>query len=85
MVPCGSRGGVITKYNYNLKKQGASNFIRNQLTLDATTMYVKIEGLEIGEVYDFQVAAVNSVGTGPFTITTSSNVAGMTYKYQVFG
>ena len=77
-MSCGSRGGVILRYHYKLKKQGASNFVTNQVTPDATTMSANIGGLHIGQVYEFQVAAVNSAGTGPFTMVTAITIAGMT-------
>ena len=82
-VSCGSRGGLILKYHYRLHKQDVNTVITNQHTPDATKMSVNMQGLETGQVYEFQVAAVNSAGTGHFTVVTASTIAGsQTFQYH---
>ena len=59
-VPCGSRGGEILQYRYQLKQN--ADLITHGMT---SNMSVVIGGLEPCMTYSFSVSAVNSAGKGP--------------------
>ena len=64
-VPCIHRNGRITGYMIQYKEVGGGVFITESVSGDQKE--ARITGLKSSTFYDIQIAAVNSVGTGPFT------------------
>ena len=64
-MPCIHRNGQITGYIMQYKEVGGGVFIIEGVTGDQRE--TSITGLQPSTFYDMQIAAVNSVGTGPFT------------------
>ena len=64
-VPCIHRNGRITGYIIWYKEVCGGAFINVSVTGDQTE--ANITGLQSSTFYDVRIAAVNSVGTGPFT------------------
>ena len=72
-VPCMYRNGVITGYVIELNNDSISV---ETITRDKTSVF-EITGLKPSTQYEIEVAAINSVGTGPFTnfnTTTLGNI-----------
>ena len=64
-VPCIYRNGQITGYIIQYMEVGGGLFINESVSRDQRE--TSITGLKSSTFYDVQIAAVNSVGTGPFT------------------
>ena len=64
-VLCIHRNGRITGYMIQYMEVGGGVFINESVTGDQNETI--ITGLQSSTFYDIQIAAVNSVGTGPFT------------------
>ena len=64
-VPCIHRNGRITGYVIQYMEVGGGVFINESVT--GNQRETSITGLKPSTFYDIQIAAVNSVGTGPFT------------------
>ena len=64
-VPCIHRNGRITGYVIQYKEVGGGVFINDSVSGDQRE--ASITGLKSSTLYDIQIAAVNSVGIGPFT------------------
>ena len=60
-VNCSQRNGLITGYTVMISN---SSIIYN---LNSTERYIILNDLVFGTVYNISVAAVNSVGRGPFS------------------
>ena len=64
-VPCIHRNGKIISYIVQYQEVGGGVFINESVSGDQRE--TSITGLQSSTLYDMQIAAVNSVGTGPFT------------------
>ena len=64
-VPCIHRNGRITGYIIRYKEVCGGVFINESVNGDQRE--ANITGLQSSTFYDIRIAAVNSVGTGPFT------------------
>ena len=64
-VPCIHRNGRITGYMIQYMEVGGGVFINESVSGDQKE--TSITGLQSSTLYDIRIAAVNSVGTGPFT------------------
>ena len=62
-VECIERNGVIDNYIVRFEPEGR---VQSNQTVDTTRTH-SVSGLSPSTRYSFSVAAVNSVGTGPFT------------------
>ena len=60
-VPCVQQNGVITNYSINYSESSVTSgpFVATTLSFTATSLFP-------GTLYTFEVAAVNSEGTGPY-------------------
>ena len=77
-VPCIHRNGNITGYVIQYKEVDGGMFINE--SIDGDQREANITGLKSSTFYDIRIAAVNSVGTGPFTsidFTASTFEAGV--------
>ena len=75
-VPCMYRNGVITGYVIRYRELNNDSVSVETITRDKTSVF-KITGLKPSTQYEIEVAAINSVGTGPFTnfnTTTLGNI-----------
>ncbi|XP_038066679.1 angiopoietin-1 receptor-like [Patiria miniata] len=68
---CGSRGGVITGYDYRLSTSGVAP-MTGQTTASLSGGAVTIDGLTPSTSYSFQVAARTNDGTGPYSAAVTS-------------
>ncbi|XP_038066683.1 angiopoietin-1 receptor-like [Patiria miniata] len=68
---CGSRGGVITGYDYRLSTSGVAP-MTGQTTASLSGGAVTIGGLTPYTSYSFQVAARTNDGTGPYSAVVTS-------------
>ena len=64
-------GSAITDYQYQYRQSGTSSW--SGWSSGGTGTSTTVSGLESGALYDFEVRAVNGVGTGP-AVSTSSPV-----------
>ena len=60
-VDCLQRNGLITGYTVMISNSSIT------YNLNSTERYIILNGLVFGTVYNISVAAVNSVGRGPFS------------------
>ena len=60
-VNCSERNGLITGYTVIISNSSIT------YNLTSTERYIILNGLVIGTEYNISVAAVNSVGRGPFS------------------
>ena len=71
-VNCSQRNGLITGYTVMISNSSIT------YNLNSTERYIILNDLVFGTVYNISVAAVNSVGRGPFsdpiTVTGMNNV-----------
>ncbi|XP_022092290.1 receptor-type tyrosine-protein phosphatase T-like [Acanthaster planci] len=77
-VPCGSRGGVVTQYRYQLS---STNNTGGAESASSNEMFVRIDDDVLPCTnYSFQVAAVTMLGPGPYSnltsVTTSTRAHG---------
>ena len=75
-VPCMYRNGVITGYVIRYRELNNDSVSVETITRDKTSVF-EITGLKPSTQYEIEVAAINSVGTGPFTnfnTTTLGNI-----------
>ena len=63
-VECLGRNGVITGYTVQVLKNGA---VQGTVEVGGDVLEATVPGLTPSTTYSVQMAAVNSVGTGPFT------------------
>lgn len=75
VVDCIERNGEIISYTVEFQQQGVVVLIPVEVTGTSFTDNQLIPGIH----YDFRVAAINSIGRGPFTdsITISTTEIGM--------
>ncbi len=69
-------GSDVTSYLLQYRPKGSTEW--TTLTLPGTTLSTTITGLSAGTEYEFQVAALNEVGTSATAANTSSVVAAAT-------
>lgn len=74
-APTSNGGSAIT--GYTVKRIGGST-----QSVGATTFTAHFTGLTAGQPYQFSVAAVNAIGTGPAAIVTNSRFPGDTNPKQ---
>ncbi len=83
-LPCRNRNGDI-RYRYQLKPSGSSSFIRSDVT---DQLSVRLQDLMTNTAYEFQVAAINSVGQlGPFStveVVRTRGTKSFTVKHPFF-
>ena len=81
-VPCGSRGGEITRYRYSFAESGESFDAGNTFDTSDADRSITRTGLTCNTEYIFRVAAINGDGVGPYssTVTATSTYSG-TGKY----
>ena len=73
-IDCIKRNGIISHYTVIFQKEGGADDVLEN-TVD---MIFNVEELSTGNRYTFQVAGVNEIGTGPFTmITFTTNIEGL--------
>ena len=77
-VPCGSRGGAITGYAYDLSSASNGDLVTSGTT-SAANKFVMISGLAERIVYDFRVAAETSGGIGPYVSMAASTTGTLLY------
>ena len=65
VVDCIQRNGVFSHYTVVFQEKGETDVLENTVDL-----IFHAEELSPGNSYTFQVAGVNDVGTGPFTVIT---------------
>ena len=80
-VPCIHRNGRITGYMIQYMEVGGGVFINESVTGDQRE--TSITGLKSSTFYDIRIAAVNSVGTGPFTSTDLNASTSGTIRHAV--
>ena len=78
-VECLSRNGVITGYTFQVLRNGA---VEGTVEVGGDVREATVPGLTPSTTYDIQVAAVNSVGTGPFNNTVDFHTEG---EYIILG
>ena len=64
-IPCGQRGGEITKYHYQLEDEMGS-LVKNGSVSSPTTT-IAFDDLIPCSNYTFRVSATTASGEGPFT------------------
>ena len=62
-VDCVQRNGRIIEYIVII----SNDSIRNTYNLTSTERYITVNDLVLGGIYNISVAAVNSIGSGPFS------------------
>ena len=62
-----ANGSAITRYEYRYRKSGASSW--SSWTSVGAATSVTVSSLDSGQTYNFEVRAVNGVGTGPESST----------------
>lgn len=62
-VPCGTRHGEITMYNYELRNVITGYVISGSVT----DRVISVEGLEGNTEYGIKISAENSAGSGDFS------------------
>jgi titin len=67
-APASDGGAPITGYTLRYRPQGSANWT----TQDATTTSATVTGLTNGTTYEFQAAAKNSQGTGPWSASATA-------------
>ena len=72
-VPCLDRNGEITGYTVEVTLSGM--VVRTE-NVDGSSRVGTVSGLNPSTAYTVTVAAVNSVGTGPFSVSISITTAG---------
>ena len=77
-VECLSRDGVITGYTVLVLRNGA---LEGTVEIGSDVLEATVPGLTPSTTYIVQVAAVNSVGTGPFNSTCFDTEG----KYLILG
>ena len=60
-VNCSQRNGLITGYTVVISNSSIA------YNLNSTQRYIILNDLEFGTVYNISVAAINTVGRGPFS------------------
>ena len=80
-VPCIHRNGQLTGYVIQYMEVGGGVFNNESVTGDQRE--ANITGLKSSTLYDIRIAAVNSVGTGPFTsIDLNASTSGTCLLYS---
>lgn len=76
-VPANTGSTAISKYEVQYRKKGATSWSATQTVSNVTApLQATVSGLENNTEYDFQVRAVNSVGEGKWTQTSTSELIG---------
>ena len=70
-VDCDKRNGRITEYIVIISNNS------NTYNLTSTERYITVNDLVLGGIYNISVAAVNSIGSGPFNYTKLQFITGM--------
>ena len=81
VVDCDKRNGRIIEYNVIISNNC------NTYNLTSTERYITVNDLVLGGIYNISVAAVNSIGSGPFNYTVLQFITGMIsnhYYYDLF-
>ena len=78
-VECVDRNGVITGYTVQVLRNGG---VEGTLKVGGDVLEATVTGLTPSTTYIVQVAAVNSVGTGPFNNTIYFHTEG---EYLILG
>ena len=60
-INCSQRNGIITSYTVMISNSSIT------YNLNSTERYIILNDLVFGTVYNISIAAVNSVGRGPFS------------------
>ena len=68
-VNCSQRNGLITGYTVMISNSSIT------YNLNSTERYIILNDLVFGTVYNISVAAVNSVGKGPFSDSIAVQIA----------
>ena len=71
-VNCSERNGPITGYTVMISNSSIT------YNLNSTERYIILNDLVFGTMYNISVAAVNSVGRGPFSDPVVINIGGIT-------
>jgi titin len=66
-----ANGSAITSYQVQYSSDGGTTW-SNSLSTGSSTASYSVTGLTVGTTYVFRVAATNSVGTGGWSLTSSS-------------
>ena len=77
-VECIERNGVIDNYIVRFEPEGGG---QSEETVDTTRTH-SASGLSPSTSYSFSVAAVNSVGTGPFTAPLIVETSGIVVTFK---
>ena len=80
-VDCDKRNGRIIEYIVIISNNC------NTYNLTSTERYITVNNLVLGGIYSISVAAVNSIGSGPFNYTELQFITGMIsngYYYDLF-
>ena len=70
-VDCDKRNGRIIEYIVIISSNS------NTYNLTSTERYITVNDLVLGGIYNISVAAVNSIGKGPFNYTELQFISGM--------
>lgn len=73
-APASNGGAAITNYYYKYSSDSGTNWSTPALTGSSSASYT-VTGLTNGTAYIFQVAAVNSTGTGSYSASSTSVTA----------
>ena len=80
-APASNGGSAVTDYLIQYKQASTSTWTTFAHTASTTTS-ASIAGLSNSTTYDFHVAAINAVGTGPFSSTVSATTTGPSQRLQ---
>ena len=76
--PKSDGGSPITEYIIEKKEKTSTRWSKAHKE-KVTDLTLKVEGLIEGKTYEFQVAAVNKVGQGPFSEPSEPKLAKLPY------
>ena len=68
-MPVPDRNGIITGYNVQYKKKVGDLEWKN-VTVGAVNMSLHVRNLDFYTIYQFKVAALNDIGSGPYSNIT---------------
>ena len=76
-VDCDKRNGRIIEYIVIISNNS------NTYNLTSTERYITVNDLVLGGIYNISVAAVNSIGSGPFNHTYITGNMSIAYYYVI--